>query len=155
NTWPLSTLTHGIARRSALSWSRSRVNSFSLARCALRASSHSSRDTIVWFGITHPFANRVVSSGSSAPFPRSRLLHPLRRSGEARIDSRTSRSVVDRLVGRGPEVETDIRRTGGRPGALGHQDPEPCPPWGPNAKRCPGRRPSRTFRGTRPRPRAG
>ena len=31
-------------------------------------------------------------------------------------------SVVDRLVGRGPEVETDIRRTGGGPGALGHQD---------------------------------
>src|SRR2546425_511977 len=53
-----------------------------------------------------------------------RLLHSLRRSGEARIDSRTSRSVVDRLVGRGPEVETDIRRTGGRPGALGHQDPD-------------------------------
>src|SRR2546422_3256499 len=53
-----------------------------------------------------------------------RLLPSLRRSGEARIDSRTSRSVVDRLVGRGPEVETDIRRTGGRPGALGHQDPD-------------------------------
>src|SRR2546422_4917075 len=84
-----------------------------------------------------------------------RLLYSLRRSGEARIDSRTSRSVVDRLVGRGPEVETDIRRTGGRPGALGHQDPGPCPPWGPNATRCPGRHPSRTFRGTRPRPRAG
>jgi len=31
-------------------------------------------------------------------------------------------SVVDRLVGRGPEIATDIRRTGGCPGGLGHQD---------------------------------
>ena len=32
-------------------------------------------------------------------------------------------SVVDRLVGRGPEIETDRRSDTGRsPGALGHQD---------------------------------
>src|SRR5437762_2719796 len=31
-------------------------------------------------------------------------------------------SVVDRRVGRGPEVETDIRGIGGGPGPLGHQD---------------------------------
>src|SRR5882762_11094141 len=30
--------------------------------------------------------------------------------------------VVDRLVDRGPEVETDVRGTWGSPGALGHQD---------------------------------
>src|SRR2546426_12479502 len=53
-----------------------------------------------------------------------RLLHSLRRSGEARIDSRTSRSVVYRVVGRRPEVETDIRLTGGRPAELGHQQPD-------------------------------
>src|SRR5215831_16842566 len=32
--------------RSALNWSRKRVSSFSFARCALRAASHSSRVTI-------------------------------------------------------------------------------------------------------------
>src|SRR3989442_880483 len=31
-------------------------------------------------------------------------------------------SVVDRLVGRGPEIEADVRWTGGSPGALGHED---------------------------------
>src|SRR5690242_7231792 len=31
-------------------------------------------------------------------------------------------SIVDRLVGGGPEVAAHIRRTGGPPGALGHQD---------------------------------
>ena len=31
-------------------------------------------------------------------------------------------SVVDRLVGQGPEIEADVRWAGRRPGALGHQD---------------------------------
>src|SRR5260370_39301251 len=31
-------------------------------------------------------------------------------------------SVIDRLIGRGPEVAADIRRTWGRPRALRHQD---------------------------------
>src|SRR5215212_791024 len=30
--------------------------------------------------------------------------------------------VVDRLIGRGPEIEKDTRRTGGIPDALAHQD---------------------------------
>jgi hypothetical protein len=30
--------------------------------------------------------------------------------------------VVDRLIGRGPEVEADIRWTGGSPGPLGHEN---------------------------------
>jgi hypothetical protein len=33
-------------------------------------------------------------------------------------------SVVDRLVGRGPEIEIDVRSPGGIPDALGHQDPD-------------------------------
>src|SRR5438270_8472006 len=33
-------------------------------------------------------------------------------------------SVVDRLIGRGPEIEKDARRTGGIPDALGHQNPD-------------------------------
>src|SRR5215471_7878493 len=45
NTYFFSTLTHGNSRRSALSLSRSRVNSFSFFRCYLRAASHSSCDT--------------------------------------------------------------------------------------------------------------
>src|SRR5262249_54113737 len=43
-----STRSHGSSWRCALSSSRSRVNSFSRARCSLRAASHSSRDTIRW-----------------------------------------------------------------------------------------------------------
>ena len=30
--------------------------------------------------------------------------------------------VVDRLVGQGPEIEADVRWTGGSPGALGHEN---------------------------------
>src|SRR3970040_2257762 len=48
NTYALSTLTQGSWRRSALNRSRSRVNSFSLARCSRRAASHSCRDTTLW-----------------------------------------------------------------------------------------------------------
>src|SRR5208282_2077687 len=33
-------------------------------------------------------------------------------------------SVIDRLVGRGPEIETDIWRPGRGPGALRHQNPD-------------------------------
>ena len=40
-------LPHGSAWRSAVSWSRSRVHSFSLAISVLRAGSHSSRATIL------------------------------------------------------------------------------------------------------------
>src|SRR5713101_4049251 len=35
-------------------------------------------------------------------------------------------SVVDRLIGCGPEIATDIRRTGRGPGALGHQEADPA-----------------------------
>src|SRR5258708_38465349 len=45
NMYSLSILTHGNARFCALSWSRSLVNSFSFVRRAVRALSHSSRDT--------------------------------------------------------------------------------------------------------------
>src|SRR5262249_37455723 len=45
-TYSFSTFTHGSARRSSLSWSRCRVNSFSLARSRRRAASHSSCETI-------------------------------------------------------------------------------------------------------------
>src|SRR5262245_5946836 len=44
-TYSFSTLTHGRARRSLAKRSRSLVSSFSLARSAVRAVSHSSRDT--------------------------------------------------------------------------------------------------------------
>src|SRR3954452_21350362 len=42
--------------------------------------------------------------------------------GKGAIFRLLATSVVDRLVGQGPEIETDIGRTGGSPGALGHQD---------------------------------
>src|SRR5262245_1000300 len=44
-TYCFSTLTQGSARRSALTRSRIRVSAFSFFRCALRAASHSSRET--------------------------------------------------------------------------------------------------------------
>src|SRR5262245_51007538 len=47
-TYSLSTLTHGSARRAALSWSRRRVSSFSFVSKDSRAASHSSLDTTVW-----------------------------------------------------------------------------------------------------------
>src|SRR5690348_7960708 len=47
-TYGLSTFSHGSARRCRLSSSRSRVNSFSLASNAVRAESHSSRETTRW-----------------------------------------------------------------------------------------------------------
>src|SRR5258706_9659222 len=37
--------------------------------------------------------------------------------------SRSAVSVIDRLIGRRPEIGRDRRRRGGFPGALGHQDP--------------------------------
>src|SRR5215472_3573638 len=43
-----STCSHGRSRRSRLSWSRIRVNSFSFARCLFRALSHSSCFTTLW-----------------------------------------------------------------------------------------------------------
>jgi len=46
NSYGFSILIHGKARRSALSRSRERVNSFSFANSAFRAASHSSRSTI-------------------------------------------------------------------------------------------------------------
>src|SRR5579859_586996 len=50
-TYCFSTFSHGSARRSRLSSSLSRVNSFSFARNAVRAESHSSRETTGWFWI--------------------------------------------------------------------------------------------------------
>src|SRR6266446_6715529 len=47
-TYGLSTFTHGSSRRCRLSSSRSRVNSFSFARNAVRAESHSARETTWW-----------------------------------------------------------------------------------------------------------
>src|ERR1700730_15270503 len=47
-TYCLSTFSHGSARRCRLSSSRSRVNSFSFARNAVRAASHSSCETTGW-----------------------------------------------------------------------------------------------------------
>src|ERR1017187_1238172 len=44
-TYCFSTFSQGSARRCRLRSSRNRVNSFSLARCSLRAISHSLRDT--------------------------------------------------------------------------------------------------------------
>src|SRR5262245_56643527 len=51
NTYSVSTFTQGSARRSAATRSRMRVSAFSLLRCALRAASHSSWDTIRLFCI--------------------------------------------------------------------------------------------------------
>src|SRR6266702_1271969 len=47
-TYCLSTFSHGSSRRCRLSSSRSRVNSFSFARNAVRAESHSSCETTGW-----------------------------------------------------------------------------------------------------------
>src|SRR2546425_3730872 len=47
-TYCLSTFSHGSSRRCRLSSSRSRVNSFSFARNAVRAESHSSCETAGW-----------------------------------------------------------------------------------------------------------
>src|SRR5258708_7241633 len=49
NTYCFSTFSHGSSRRCLLSSSRSRVNSFSLSKCCLRAASHSVCDTILGF----------------------------------------------------------------------------------------------------------
>src|SRR5438034_9557153 len=47
-TYCLSTFSHGSSRRCRLSSSRCRVNSFSFARNAVRAESHSSCETTGW-----------------------------------------------------------------------------------------------------------
>src|SRR6266849_8526676 len=47
-----STSSQGRLRRSRLSWSRSRVNSFSFARCFFRALSHSSCFTTLWVAMS-------------------------------------------------------------------------------------------------------
>src|SRR6266567_3761053 len=47
-TYGLTTFSHGSSRRCWLSSSRSRVNSFSFARNAVRAESHSSCETTAW-----------------------------------------------------------------------------------------------------------
>jgi hypothetical protein len=44
--------------------------------------------------------------------------------GDLRLQSSNPASVVDRLIGRGPEIEKDTGRTGGVHEALGHQDPD-------------------------------
>src|SRR5262249_36321466 len=46
----------------------------------------------------------------------------LRKFGAHRVRPMRADSVVDGLIGRGPEVEADVRRAGGRPGRLGQED---------------------------------
>ena len=61
-TYCFSTLTQGSARRAAASWSRRRVSSFSFASRALRASSHSSRETTRCVEISFVATSFMVSS---------------------------------------------------------------------------------------------
>src|SRR5688572_28684937 len=48
NVYSFSTASQGSSRRSALSWSRRRLNSFSFARCFFRAATHASWLTTLW-----------------------------------------------------------------------------------------------------------
>src|SRR5712691_5024898 len=68
-------------------------------------------------GVTHHlFDAYLVGYGPSA------LTHPTHCADLIGTCSLADASVVDHLVGRGPEVEIDTRRNGGIPEALGHQD---------------------------------
>src|SRR5262249_44407857 len=63
-TYCFSILTQGSVRRAAANSSRSRVSSFSLAKSALRASSHSARETI--FGLFMVFSSLALWSNRPA-----------------------------------------------------------------------------------------
>jgi hypothetical protein len=65
-TYRFSTLTQGSSRRCQLNSSRSRVNSFSLLKCCLRATSYSSRDTmrLCFFLLSSRLSCRVDDLGA-------------------------------------------------------------------------------------------
>src|SRR5215211_7010122 len=106
--YSFSTSSHGRSRRSLLSWSRSRVNSFSLARRFLRTASHSSCVTTLEVAIRSPYAaspvistlppphralcsERILVLAPAARLLRLRLRRPLEQHIEEGSDERIGR----------------------------------------------------------------